>query len=86
MANALRPPLAKRERSPLNFGSYLLRPNGLMDKDGSWTEVGLSPKDFVLDADPALSGKKDGGRVANFQPISIAAKRLDESGWHLAWR
>ena len=37
-------------------------------------DVGLSSGDFVLDGDPALSHK----RGANFRPMFIAAKRLDE--------
>ena len=40
------------------FGPCLLWPNGLMDEAGTWTEVGLSPGDFVLDGDPAPSPKR----------------------------
>ena len=47
-------------------------------------EVGLSPGDFVLDRDPAPSPKRGG--APNFRPMSIVAKRLDGSRWHLAWR
>ena len=47
-------------------------------------EVRLSPGDFVLDGDPAPPQK--GGEAPNFRPISIVAKRLDGSRWHLAWR
>jgi len=36
-------------------------------------EVGYSPGDFVLD-----------GGAPNFRPMSIVAKRLDGSRWHLA--
>ena len=46
-------------------------------------EVGLGPGDFVLDGDPALLPKKGG---SNFQPMSVEAKRLDGSRWHLACR
>jgi len=45
-------------------------------------EVGISPGDFVPDADPAPSQK--GGGAHNFLPMSIVAKRLDGSRWHLA--
>jgi len=49
-------------------------------------EVGLGPGDFVLDGDPAPPPPKGGGaRFPNFRPISIVAKRLDGSRWHLAW-
>jgi len=47
-------------------------------------EVGLSPGDFVLDGDPAPTPEKGGG-TPNFRPMSIVAKRLDGSRWHLAW-
>jgi len=49
-------------------------------------EVGLSPGDFVLNGDPAPSQKGGGAHLPNFRPMSIVAKRLDVSGWHLAWR
>jgi len=52
-------------------------------------EVGLGPGDFVLDGDPAPHSAKKGAEIhpsPNFQPMSILAKRLDESRWHLAWR
>ena len=48
-------------------------------------EIGLGPGDFVLDGDPAPPSPK-GGRAPNFRPMSIVAKRLDGSKWHLAWR
>ena len=48
-------------------------------------EVALSQGDFALDGDPAPSPKK-GAEPPNFWPMSIVAKRLDGSRWHLAWR
>jgi len=45
-------------------------------------EVGLGPIHIVLDGDAAPL-PKTGGRVPNFRPIFIVAKRLDESGCHL---
>jgi len=47
-------------------------------------EVGLSPGDFVLDGDPAPLPKKGAEPLPNFRPMSIVAKRLDGSKWHLA--
>jgi len=47
-------------------------------------EVRLGPGDFVLDGNPAPPPQKGG--EANFRPMSIVAKRLDGSSWHLAWR
>ena len=50
-------------------------------------EVGLGPGDFVLDGDVAPLPKKGAEPpTANFQPMSIVAKRLDGSIWYLAWR
>ena len=47
-------------------------------------EVGLNPGEFVLDGDPALL--KGVEPSLNFRSMSIVAKRLDGSRWHLAWR
>jgi len=52
-------------------------------------EVGLSPGDFVLDRDPAPFPKRrrnPGAEPPNFRPMSIVAKRLNGSRWHIAWR
>ena len=49
-------------------------------------EAGLGPDHFVLDGDPAPLPKKGAEPLPNFRPISIVAKRLDGSRWHLAWR
>ena len=50
-------------------------------------EVGLIPEDFVFDEDPVIPPlpKKGAEPLPNFRPMSIVAKRLDGSGWHLAW-
>jgi len=48
-------------------------------------EVGLDLCDFVLDGDLAPHPPK-GDRAPNFRRMSIVAKRLDRSIWHLAWR
>jgi len=44
-------------------------------------EVGLGAGDFVLDGDPAP--RKKGTAPPNFWPMSIVAKRLDESKMRL---
>jgi len=49
-------------------------------------EVGLGPGEFVLDGDPAPLPKMGRKPVPNFRPMSIVAKWLDVSRWHLAWR
>jgi len=46
--------------------------------------VGLSPSNFVSDGEPAPPQK--GGGAPTFRPMSIAAKRLNASRWHLAWK
>jgi len=50
-------------------------------------EVGFHQCDTVLDGDPA-SPPTERGRAAlpHFWPMSIVAKRLDGSGYHLARR
>ena len=45
------------------FGPYLLQPNGWMIKMPLGMDVGLSPGDFVLDGDPALSSPKMGAEL-----------------------
>jgi len=49
-------------------------------------EVGLGPGNFVLDGDPVALPKKVVEPLPNFWPMSIVAKLLDGSRWHLAWR
>jgi len=50
-------------------------------------ELGLSPGDFVLYGDPALPSLKKGAwATPNFRPISVVAKRLHASRYHLVWR
>jgi len=48
-------------------------------------EVGLSSGDFVLDGDPVPFPKRGRSPLPNFRPISIVAKRLHASKYHLVW-
>ena len=48
-------------------------------------EVGLDPGDFVLDGNPAPFPEK-GTAAPNFWSMSIVAKKLDASGYHLVRR
>ena len=48
------------------------------------TEVDLSVGEVVLAQLQLPSPKK--GTASNFRPMSVVAKRLDGSRWHLAWR
>jgi len=50
-------------------------------------EVGLGSGDIVLDWDPAPTPSATKvGSAANLRPMSIVAKRLDESRCHLVRR
>jgi len=49
-------------------------------------EVGLSPEDFVFDGDQPTSPKRERSPLPNFRHMSIVAKRLDGSRWHLSWK
>jgi len=49
-------------------------------------EVGLSPGNFMLDGDPAPSSERGRSPIPNFRPISLVAKRLVASRFHLVWR
>ena len=70
-------PLPQRGTTP-NFSAHIC-----CGQIAAWikmsldVEVGLGPGDFVLDGDPAPSPQKGGGAPLNFQPMFIAAKRLD---------
>jgi len=45
--------------------------------------LGLTPGDTALDGDPAPSPTKRGTTATTFRPLSIVAKQLDESEYHL---
>jgi len=49
-------------------------------------EVGLGPDHSVRWGPSSPSPKRGQSPLPNFRPMSIVAKRLDESKWHLAWR
>ena len=49
-------------------------------------EVGLRPEDFVFDGDQPPSPKRVRSPLPNFRHMSIVAKRLDGSRWHLSWK
>jgi len=49
------------------------------------TELGLGPGDSVLDGDPPPP-RKGAQQPPIFRPMSIVAKRLDRSGYHLVQR
>ena len=79
--------LPKKGAEPPIFGPCLLWKNRLVDEDGTWhggRPHRLSPGNFVFDGDPAPPHK--GAEPPNFWPMSIVAKLLDGSIWHLVWR
>jgi len=49
-------------------------------------EVGLNPCHIVLDEDSVPPPREKRGTAPNFWPMSVVAKRLDGSGWHLLQR
>jgi len=82
------PPPQKGGRAPPQFSAHVY-----CGQPAAWikmplgTEVGLGPDDIVLDEDPAPPSPKRGqSPLPNFWPLSIVAKLLDGSRWHLAWR
>jgi len=83
------PHSSKRGRSPLpQFSAhfYCDQTAGCI-KMPLGMEVGLSPGDFVFDGDSApLSPKRGRNSLPTVRPMSIVAKQLDVSRWHLAWR
>ena len=78
-------PLPKRGQSPLPFSAHVY-----CGQTARWikmplgTETDLGPGDFVLDGDPAPRPQK-GAETLNFRPMSIVAKRLHASKYHLVW-
>ena len=71
--------------SPATFGHMRCAQMVGWIKMSLGTEVGLGQGNFVLDWNPAPLTKNE-AEPRNFQPMSIVAKRLDGSRWHLAWR
>jgi len=47
-------------------------------------QVGLGPGHIVSDGDPAPLPKKGAEPPPNIPPMSVVAKQLDGSRWHLA--
>jgi len=80
------PPKGGRAPSPI-FGPFLLWPNGWMHQDTTWYIARPQPMGLRVRWGPSpLSLKRGRSPLSNFRPVSILAKRLDGSRWHLAWR
>jgi len=71
--------------APQIFGPYLLWPNGWMDQDATWYGGRTRPSRLCVRRGPSFpSLKRVRSPLPNFRPMSIVAKRLDGSRWHLA--
>ena len=69
------------------FGPSLLCPNGWMHQDPTWYGGRLRPRRHCVRWGHSSPSQKGGGAsLPNFRPMSVVAKRLDGSRWHLAWR
>jgi len=77
-------PLAPKRHSP-QFSAHVY-----CGQTATWinmslgTDVGLGPGHIVLDGDPAP--QRGIASLPNFRPMSVVAKRLDESRRHLVRR
>jgi len=81
------PAFLKRGGDPSTlFDSFLLCPSGWMHQDATWYRGRPRSKRHCVIWGPAPLPKKGTGHLPNFRPMSIVAKRLDGSKWHLAWR
>jgi len=70
--------------SPI-FKPCLLRPNGYMDQDTTWHRGMARSRRHCVRLEPSSPHHKKGGVApSHFRRISIVAKRLDGSRWHLA--
>ena len=79
-------PLPAQRGTAPNFGPYLLWPNGLMDQDATWYEGRPRPRRLCVRWGPRAPSRKRWRCLPIFGPMSIVAKQLDGSRWHLAWR
>ena len=77
-------PLPKRGAEPPNFRPTFIAAKRL-DEAGTWHKGRPQSSNFVLDGDPVPFRQKGAEPLPNFQPISIVAKRLHASKYHLGW-
>jgi len=81
-------PSPKGAQPPI-FGAYLLWPNGWMDGlrcHFVWRYASARPRPLCVRWGPSSPSPKRGRpQTPNFRPMSIVAKRLGGSRWHLAW-
>jgi len=78
------PPPHKGGGTPRQFSAHVC-----CGQTAAWIKMplGTDVDDIVLDGDPAPPSLIRGqSPLPNFWPMSIVAKLLDGSRWHLAWR
>ena len=82
-SSQLTPSPQKGGTSRPHFSAHVLWPNGCMDQDASWYggRPRLWPHCVRWDLAPPPKG-----HTPNFRPMSVVAKRLDGSRYHLAGR
>jgi len=68
------------------FDPCLLWPNGWMDQDSTWYRGRRQSRRLCVKWGPSPPHQKKGGTVPHFRPMSIVAKWLDSSGYHLVHR
>jgi len=79
--------LPKKGVEPPIFGPCLLRPNSCMDQDGTWYGGRPRPRRHCVRSGLSSPSPTRGpSPLPSLRPISITAKRLDGSRWHLARR
>jgi len=81
-------PSSKRGRRPSIFGPCLSPPNRRRDQDATGYGGRPRPRRHCVRWGPRflLPERGQSPPLPNFRPMSIVAKRLDGSRWHLAWR
>jgi len=72
-------------RRPPIFGLYMLWPNDWMDQDATWKGGKPQPKRHCVRCGHSSRSPKR-GRSPNFRPMSIVAKWLNGSRYHLERR
>jgi len=76
-------PFPKKGQRPPIFGPCLLWPNGWMDEAATCYGDRPRPKRHCVTGAPSFRKK---GTAPNFRPMSVVAKRLYVSGYHLVGR
>jgi len=81
-------PLPRKMGYSPQFSAMSIWPNGWMDQDATWYHEGrLQPRPHCNRWGPSSPPpKKNGHSSPNFRPMSVVAKRVDESRHHLVLR